>query len=128
MEGYKTRVAYVSKDIDTAERIKFKDTSDAYKIDTAIGDSEALVLNVEYYGVLDIHNEKADSNPDYKNYVFVTDNGEKYVTGSESLWTAFVDIIDELKEDGIESIPPVKFYKKESKNYKGKYFLTCSLA
>ena len=119
MEGYKTRVAYVSKDIDTA---------DAYKIDTAIGDSEALVINVAYYGVLDIHNERADSNPDYKNYVFVTDNGEKYVTGSESLWTSFVDIVEELSYDDIEIIPPINFFKKESNNYKGKYFLTCSLA
>lgn len=128
MEGYKAKVAYVSKDLTVAERIKFKDTSDAIKIDLVVSPNEALILMVDYFGVLDIHNEKADDNKDYKNYVFVNEKGEKYITGSESLWTAFEDITEELADADVEEIPPIKFYKLESKNYKGKYFLTCSLA
>ena len=129
MEGYKAKVAVVSKELSVEDRIKFKDTSDAIGIDLATQGIESLVLNVDYYGVLDIHNEKAEGETkDYKNYVFVTTSGEKYVTGSESLWTAFTDITDELEDAGIEEIPPIKFYRKDSKNYKGKQFLTCSLA
>lgn len=128
MDGYKARVAVVSKDLSATERIKFKDTSDAIGIDLALKDLESLIISIDYYGVLDIHNEKAEDNKDYKNYVFVTTDGEKYVTGSESLWTSFTDIADELADEGMEEFPPIKFYKKESKNYKGKYFLTCSLA
>ena len=128
MEGYKARVAVVSRELSIEDRIKFKDTSDAIGIDLATQELEDLVLNIDYYGVFDIHNEKADGNKDYKNYVFVTDKGEKYVTGSESLWSAFTDIMDELTEAGIEDIPPIKIYRKDSKNYKGKQFLTCSLA
>lgn len=128
MDGYKARVAVVSKDLSATERIKFKDTSDAIGIDLALKDLESLTVTIDYYGVLDIHNEKAEDNKDYKNYVFVTTDGDKYVTGSESLWTSFEDIADELADEGVEEFPPIKFYKKESKNYKGKYFLTCSLA
>lgn len=128
MDGYKARVAVVSKDLSATERIKFKDTSDAVGIDLALKDLESLTVIIDYYGVLDIHNEKAEDNKDYKNYVFVTTDGEKYVTGSESLWTSFTDIADELADEGMDELPPIKFYKKESKNYKGKYFLTCSLA
>lgn len=128
MDGYKARVAVVSKDLSATERIKFKDTSDAVGIDLALKDLESLTVTIDYYGVLDIHNEKAEDNKDYKNYVFVTTDGEKYVTGSESLWTSFTDIADELADEGMDEFPPIKFYKKESKNYKGKYFLTCSLA
>ena len=129
MEGYKAKVAVVSTDLTVQERIKFKDTSDAIGIDIATQGMESLILNIDYYGVLDIHNEKAEGeNKDYKNYVFVTTSGDKYVTGSESLWTAFTDIMDELADEGIEEIPPIRFYRKDSKNYKGKQFLTCSLA
>ena len=128
MDGYKARVAVVSKDLSAIERIKFKDTSDAVGIDLALKDLESLTVTIDYYGVLDIHNEKAEDNKNYTNYVFVTTDGEKYVTGSESLWTSFTDIVDELADEGMDEFPPIKFYKKESKNYKGKYFLTCSLA
>lgn len=127
MEGYKAKVAFASKELTVEERIKFKDTSDAIGIDLATQD-EDLILNIAYYGKLKVHNEKAEGDKDYEQYVFVTELGDKYVTGSNSLWTAFEDIIDELADAGVESIPPIKIYRKDSKNYKGKQFLTCSLA
>lgn len=128
MDGYKAKVSMASKDLTIEERIKFKDTSDAIGIDLATQELDELTLNIDCYGVLDIHNEKAEGNKDYKNYVFITESGEKYVTGSESLWSAFTDIIDELADAGINELPPIKIYRKDSKNYKGKQFLTCSLA
>ena len=128
MEGYKSKVKSVSIELDPRDRIKFKDTSDAYGIDMALSTLESLVLNIEYYGELAIHNENAEGDKDYNTYVFVDRDGNKYITGSESVWSSFTDIVDELADDGITEIPPIKFYKKESKNYKGKYFLTCSIA
>lgn len=129
MEGYKAKVSTVSKELTIEERIKFKDTSDAIGIDLATQEGDELVLNVDYYGVLDVHNEKADGDKDYQQYVFVTMSGNKYVTGSKSLWTAFEDINDELADADYEGdLPPIKIYRKDSKNYKGKQFLTCSLA
>ena len=128
MEGYKATVEYVSTALNVRDKIKFKDTSDAVGIDVALSTLESLVLNIDYYGVLNIHNEKAEGDKDYRTYIFVDTEGNKYYTGSESVWTSFEDIMDELKQEGEEEIPPIKFYKLESKNYKGKYFLTCSIA
>lgn len=127
MEGYKAKVSYVSKELTAVERIKFKDTSDAIGIDSAtqVGD---LTLEIDYYGELLIHNEKADGNKDYNNYLFVDKEGNKYVTGSSSLWSSFCDIMEELAEAGEDTIPTIKFYRVDSKNYKGKQFLTCSIA
>lgn len=129
MTGYKATVQEVSKEITVAERIKFKDTSDAIGLDTATQDNFGeLVVDIDYYGVLNVHNEKAEGDKDYQQYVFVSTDGTKYVTGSESCWTSFLDIMSELFEAGIKEMPSIKFYRKDSKNYKGKQFLTCSLA
>ena len=58
-------------------------------------------------------------------YVIIDKNGDKYVTGSLSFWNSFMDIYTEmLGEDEEWSI---KAYKLDSKNYKGKKFLTCSI-
>ena len=127
MNGYKSKVAEASKPLSVEERIKLKDTSDAISLDLATQEMDELILNVELYAVLDIHNEKAEDK-DYNQYIFVTTSGDKYVTGSESLWNAFNAIADELEDEGITTIPPIKIYRKESKNYKGKQFITCSLA
>ena len=76
------------------------------------------------YAVLDVHNEKAE-NPDYSQYVFLTEDGEKYVTSSDTFYRSFKDIAEELEAEG-EPLSII-IYKKESKNFKGKYFLTCSV-
>ena len=128
MEGYKAKVALVSKQLSVEDRIKFKDTSDAIGLDHATQEAD-LVLNIDSYGMLDVHNEKAQGDKDYNQYVFVTKDGEKYVTGSSSLWSSFEDIIDELADAGYDGdITPIKIYRKDSKNFKDKQFLTCSLA
>ena len=73
---------------------------------------------------LSIHNEKSD-NVDYENYVIIDKNGDKYVTGSASFWSSFMDIYNEMQ--GEEEAWSIKAYKLDSKNYKGKKFLTCSI-
>lgn len=58
-------------------------------------------------------------------YVIIDENGNKFVTGSESAITSLLDIIDEMT--GEDEDYSIEFYKKESKNYKGKSFITCSI-
>ena len=84
----------------------------------------AIIIEPSLYAVLDVHNEKSD-NVDYKNYVLVDKNGDKYVTGSESFWTSFMEIAEEMEDAGEEYA--IKAYRVPSKNYKGKEFLTCSV-
>lgn len=123
MNGYSVVIAETNKELSAKERIKLKDTSDAVKLDEATKD-EVVIITPVAFAVLDIHNEKSD-NKDYKNYIIEDANGTKYVTGSESFWTSFVDIYNEMTD---ETEPwQIKVYRLPSKNYKGKEFLTCSI-
>lgn len=123
MEGYSVSIAEVSKELTAKERIKIKDTTDAIKLDEATQASE-VVIELDFFAILNIHNEKSD-NKDYKNYVLVDKNGNKYVTGSESFFTSFKSIYDEMKNEN--EAWSVKAYRVPSKNYKGKDFLTCAI-
>lgn len=124
MEGFKTSIKEVSKDLTARERIMLKDTSNAVKLDEAANGETPLVITPVAYAVLDIHNEKSD-NKDYENYIIVDANGTKYVTGSPSFWTSFMEIWTEMADE--EETYSLEVYKKDSKNYKGKKFLTCSI-
>lgn len=123
MEGFKVTIKEVSKELSAKERIAFKDISSATKLD-AVTNGESLLITPVAYGILEIHNEKSD-NKDYTNYVIVDASGTRYVTGSPSFWNAFKDIYDEM--EGEEEQWSIEVYKLDSKNYKGKQFLTCSI-
>ena len=121
---YKATVVESSKELTAREKIKFKDLSDSVALDGAIKD-EPIFITPEAYAIVNIHNEKSD-NPDYKKYIIVDKDGTTYNTGSESFWKSFKDIWDEMSAEDEEW--SLKVYKKESANYKGKHFITCSIA
>lgn len=123
LTGYSVVIGETSKELTAKERIRIKDTSDAIKLDEAT-ENGAIVINPAMYAVLNIHNEKSD-NVDYKNYIVIDKDGTKYVTGSESFWSSFINIYEEM--DGEQEEWAVKAYKLPSKNYKGKDFITCSI-
>lgn len=123
MTGYSVEIKESSRDLSAKERIMLKDTSDAVKLDLAC-DEEVVIITPDSYAVLNIHNEKSD-NKDYENYILQDENGEKYVTGSPSFWSSFMDIYNEMKKETEKW--SIKVYKLDSKNYKGKQFLTCSI-
>lgn len=124
--GYKATISECSKELDARERIRTKDVSDAIKLDDATQDVPSIDIDVDYYAVLDIYNEKSDSK-EYKNYIVVAKDGTKYVTGSDSFFKSFMDIVAELAADGIEDFT-IKVFRHDSKNYAGKQFIICSLA
>lgn len=121
MKGYATTIKEASRELTARERIKMKDTSDAIALDVAC-EGQAVVIRPVGYAVLSVHNEKSD-NIDYDQYIIESDNGDRYVTGSASFWDSFIDIFKEMGEEPFE----IKAYKLDSKNYKGKQFLTCSI-
>ena len=124
--NYKATISFCSKELDARERIRTKDVSDAIKLDEATKDVPSIDIEVDYYAVLDVHNDKSD-NTDYKQYIVVDKEGNKYVTGSDSFYKSFIDIVEELADDGIDNFT-IKVYRHDSKNYAGKQFITCSLA
>ena len=125
MEGYKAVVARASKDLTAKEKIMLKDMSDAVKLDDEVKE-QAIVIKPDFYAIINVHNEKSDTK-DYTKIVLVDgDSGVKYTTGSMPFITTFEDIMQEMEDAG-ETDFSLKVYAKESKNYKGKYFITCSI-
>ena len=123
MEGYKVEIIESSKELSAKERISLKDTTNAIKLDEALAEGDVIITPVDY-AILAIHNEKAEDK-DYENYIIVDKSGTKYVTGSSSFWNSFIEIYEEMKDEDEEY--SILAYRVESKNYKGKYFLTCSI-
>ena len=112
------------------DRIKIKDVSDTQSLDKVVNElnstGERLLSDVDYYVILKVHNENS-KDKEYTKYIIVSKDGTRYNTGSESLWASFKDIQKEVYDAG-ETNFTIECYKKESKNYEGKYFLTCSIA
>lgn len=112
-----------SKELTARERIRIKDISNAVKLDEACNNDKVVITPVDY-AILSIHNDTSD-NPDYTNYIIIDANGTKYVTGSPSFWNAFTEIWNEMS--GEPEAYSIECYKLDSKNYKGKKFITCSI-
>ena len=123
MNGYSVSIKESSRELTAKQRIALKDTTEAVKLDEAT-QVEPVIINVDMYAILAIHNEKSE-NPDYDNYIVVDKNGTKYVTGSASFWSSFMDIFTEM--EGEDEAWTLKVYRVPSKNYKGKDFITCSI-
>ena len=123
MTGYSVKIVNASKELSARDRVAVKDTTNAIALDDATKDTP-LVIAIDYYVELAVHNEKSEDK-DYKKYVVVDKSGNKFVTGSESFFTAMIEIMEEMSDSG-ENFE-IQVYRMPSKNYKGKEFLTCSI-
>ena len=126
MTNYIAKVVESSKELTKKETVMFKDLSDAVNLSEFIDDNDgAVMIDVELWVKLDIHNEKAKENQkkDYTNYVVVDKNGTRYYTSSESFWSSFNDIWCDMNDS--EEEWRLKVYKKQSKGKKD--FITCSV-
>lgn len=123
MIGYFVKIVNASKELSARDRVAVKDTTNAIALDDATKDSP-LVIAIDYYVELAVHNEKSEDK-DYKKYVVVDKSGNKFVTGSESFFTAMLEIMEEMSDSGEDF--EIQVYRMPSKNYKGKEFLTCSI-
>lgn len=123
MTGYSVKIVNASKELSARDRVAVKDTTNAIALDDATKESP-LVIAIDYYVELAIHNEKSEDK-DYNKYVVVDKSGNKFVTGSKSFFTAMLEIMDEMSDSGEDF--EIQVYRMPSKNYKGKEFLTCSI-
>lgn len=123
MTGFEVKIREASKELTAKERVKFKDTTNAIQLDDATK-GNPLVIAPDFYVVLDIHNERSEDK-DYVKYIVVDKTGNKFATGSESFFTAFKGIFEEMC--GTDEDYEIEVYRLPSKNYKGKEFLTCSI-
>ena len=124
MAGYSVTIKVSSKELTARERIMLKDTTNAVKLDEVAGGDTPFVMVPVAYAILAVHNDKAQDEKDYEQYIILAEDGTKYVTGSSSFWNSFISIWQEMEGEDAYSI---EVYKRDSKNYKGKQFLTCSI-
>ena len=121
--NYSTEIKECSKQLSAKQRIAIKDTISAIKLDKATQDGP-IIITPDYYAVLSVHNEKADDK-DYEQFIIVDVSGDKYVTGSKSFWSSFINIYEEMENE--DEAWSIKVYRVESKNYVGRDFITCSI-
>ena len=126
MKAYEVAIKESSKELTAKEKIRIKDLSNSINLDALTQQEEKVVIDYDYHVLLGIHNEKSKDRPDYDNVVVVDKAGNKYNTGSNSFITALEEIIEEMQDAG-ESEIQIEVYRKPSKNYKGKDFITCSI-
>lgn len=127
-KSFEVKIIETSMELTHKEKVMLKDTSRAVKLDELCVSGNEIQIKPVGYARLSVHNEKAD-NPDYEQILVIDESGEKYITGSSSFCRSFSEIWDEMVNDGDEKEEwSLIIYKKDSKNYKGKQFLTCSIA
>lgn len=115
------------EELTAKERIKLKDTSSATPLDTAVTDETSLSISPIAYAILDVHNEKAKGDKDYTQLLVIDSNGNKYTTGSQSFINSFIDIWEEMEFPVTGEAFDIKVFRKPSKNYAGKSFITCTI-
>ena len=121
---YFVDIISATRDLSAKERIMIKDTTNAVSLDEATA-SGSVVIPYAYHAILQVHNEKAED-VDYQKCVVVDAVGQKYVTGSKSFITALEDIVGEMLAANEKDFE-IEVYRKPSKNYKGKEFISCSI-
>ena len=124
MEGYEVKVKECSKNLTGKERVAIKDISNAVKLDSVVTPNASIEIIPDFTATLDVHNENAE-NKDYTIFVIVAKDGTKYITSSRSFITSFKGIEEEMMNE--EDEWGIEVYKIESKNFKGRHFLTCSI-
>lgn len=130
--NYKVTIEETSRELNKIERIAMKDVGDAFKLDEVLDSTpdETINITVASYARLAVHNEmvRQGSSEDYELYVIIDNEGQKYVTGSSTFWSSFSEIADEFSSEEIENGDlTIKVYRRPSKNFAGKYFITCSI-
>lgn len=128
---YKSEITFASKELTKRERVMLSDVSSATKFDEVIkGVDDTFDIEPVAYALVSIENDKAKGENQYEVIVILDDSGNKYVTGSQSFREAFVGIWEQMTDNGEIAAGEefsIRVYKRPSKNYSGKAFISCAL-
>lgn len=124
MEQYKVTIEEASKALTGKEKIQLKDTTDCEHFDE-LTEAGPVIIDLDFWAVLGIHNDFAQNDKDYKNYIIVDKDGTRYSTGSSSFWDHFKSLYDDMKDE--QEPWKLKVFRKASKKRAGKSFITCSI-
>ena len=128
MRDYSVEIVRSSRELSVREKIALKDYSNATAIDSVLNEVDSITIFPAAFVELSVHNEKSKQDKDYKKYVILDNGGNKYVTGSDSFFTSFIDIFETMEKEAPGEEYAIDVFKKSSKNYSGKFFITCALS
>ena len=120
--AYTAEIVKSSRELSKKEKVMYKNASDCKRLDDETTKNGSVVIAPVLWIELAVHNDKA-KNPDYTQYIIVDKDGTSYLTGSENFYNNFTSIAEEMEGEEFE----VEVYRKPSKNFSGKEFLTCKL-
>lgn len=124
MNNYSVSIVESSRDLSLKERVALKNLCN----EVVLGDIcavEPLDIDVEYWAHLHIVNDRSDEK-EYEIFILYDKDGICYTTSSESFWTSFKGIWDEIVLEP-ETDWKLRVISKPSKNRQGKTFLTCTI-
>lgn len=127
MEGYSVKIVNSSRNLTAKERVGMKNFDSAIALDDLIPDDGTGVkeiLKIVDFVECEVHNEKSD-NKDYRKFILIAEDGQRYITGSQPLFDSFMTIYEEMS--GEYEDWSIAVYRRESNNFKGKTFLTCEI-
>ena len=126
---YNTQIISSSRELTAKERITLKDFNDCTGLDTVVTNDNGVIIDPNVIVEVQVHNEHAKDDKDYTTIIILDNDGTKYSTSSNSLRDSIADIMEELKNlsDEDKADLKIKVFKKPSKNYQGKYFLTATV-
>lgn len=126
---YNTQIISSSRELTAKERITLKDFNDCTGLDTVVTNDNGVIIDPNVIVEVQVHNERAKDDKDYTTIIILDNDGTKYSTSSNSLRDSIADIMEELKNlsDEDKADLKIKVFKKPSKNYQGKYFLTATV-
>lgn len=128
---YKSEITYASMELTKREKVMLSDVSSATKLDEAVkGVDDTFEIEPVAYAVVSVENDKAKGEKQYEVIVILDAAGNKYVTGSRSFREAFVGIWEQMTDNGEIAEGEefsIRVYKRPSKNYTGKAFISCAL-
>ena len=123
MREFEVKITGSMIELSPRERVSFKSLDVAEPLDSLTENGQTVRVNIGNIVTMSVHNEKAKENKDYNVFILVDkETGKRYRSGSVSLYNSISDIMEEMQ--GIDEDVIVEIYKRESKNYKGKGFLT----
>ena len=124
-KGYAVSFVESTKELTSRQIASMINFSDMIQLNDATKEAPVLI-DVDYCCIFDVHNDKSD-NKDYRKYIYVDRDGQKYITGSESLYKEYINICKVLEGAGETAPWTMKVLRSPSSNNQGD-FLTCVLA
>lgn len=123
--NYSVTIAEASTEFRGKALLKVTDMMASAPLNDVVSAEQALILKVSDYAVVDIHNEAAKGDKDYKQYILIDADSNTYRTGSTAFYRTFKEIWDAMADSDEDW--ELKVYKVPSKNYKGKDVILCTV-